>query len=345
MSSRRVGVVAAVALFALAACGGDRDGPDSDLPAAETTFAGSSSLLDGDDLDPVDESDETGVHAPGLTLEVTATGETSTISSEAYEDITGEDVPRDDDDERPSQVRPADDHTFVVARFETSDPQWEPRHDVPDTKATLMVNGSRAADLFTTEEGERHSGTVVASVPRDAESEDAVIEIETDGAHQSVSVSGERVDTDVPHAYPGPRDVTVESAEELDTSFDEFVKGKTPVQGRVVGGFTTPYLNRDGGDGWSGSGKAYLSVSVDWKTPVHNTYNETDVRLEADGKTFQPINDPSSLVEWFKDDVVFQVPVDLDEVDVVIEAAYKNGPTSDAELIEFDPITATLAIG
>lgn len=345
MSSRHVAMVAAVVLLTLTACGGDQDEPDPELPAAEPTFAGASSLLDDDDLDSVDESDETGVHAPGLTLEVTAMGETSTISADAYEDVSGEDVPRDDDGERPSQVRPADDHTFVIARFETSDSQWEPRHDVPDTTATMMVDGSRAADLFTTEEGERHSGTVVASLPRDAEAEDAVIEIETDGAHQSVSLTGKRVDTDVPHAYPGPRDVTVESAEELDTTFDEFVKGKTAVQGKVDDAFSTPYLNRDGGDGWSGSGKMYLSVSVDWKTPVHNTYNETEVRLEADGKTFQPINDPSSLVEWFKDDVVFQIPADLDEVDVVIEAAYKNGPPSDAELLEFDPITATLVVG
>src|SRR5699024_8701292 len=150
-------------------------------------------------------------------------------------------------------------------------PQWEPRGDVPDTAATLMVDGTEVDELFTTDDGSRHSGTVVASLPSDADVDDAVIELETDGAYQSVSLAGKRVATDVPQAYPGPREVSVESADELDASFKHFIDGKTPIQGQVDSAFTTPYLDRNDGDGWSGSGKMYLSVSVDWKTPVHTT--------------------------------------------------------------------------
>lgn len=360
--SRRVAVIATASAVALGlvACGDDteagnavganQDGAedtldiDSALPTAPKDFAGMSSLLNDIDLDTIDETEETGVHAPGLALDITGTAQTATISAEAYEDITGDTPPRDDDGERPSEVRAEDGHLFVVASFETRDPQWEPRGKTPETKAVLQVESSDVTQLFSTEDGSRHSSTIVASVPQDAEPEDAVIEIETAKAYQSVSLlTGERVDTDMPQAYPGPHEVTIESAEELDTSFDHFIDGDTPVQGKVVDAFTTPYLDQDGGDGWSAPGQVYLSVEVDWNTPVHTTYNETVTRVEADGETFQAVNDPSSLVEWFADNVVFQIPADLGAVEVVVEAAYQNGPTTSSKLVEFDPITAVLA--
>lgn len=77
---------------------------------------------------------------------------------------------------------------------------------------------------------------------------------------------------------------------------------------------------------------------------MHNTYNETVVHLEAGDETYQPINDPSSLVKWFDDDGVFQIPHDTDEATVVIEPSYKNGPSSKSKVLEFDTIKAELAL-
>jgi len=365
MTRRSTLLAAAVAAaLSLAACGGDSeptadaadaadaaeqdatdDAPaaDPDLPAAEPDFAGQTAVLGAVGLKPVEASEEVGVHAPGLALDVTAVGVVATIPVDAYEDITGDRLRVDSDEEAPTEVRAADGHVFVVADYETTDPQWPPRGEEPRTEATLRVQGSEVGRLFSTADGARHTGTLVVSLPKDPAPGDAVIEIETDDAFQSVSlVDGTRVDTDVPQAYPGPQEVTLESAERLDVSFPHWHRGEISVQGEVVGGFTTPYLS---GQGWASPGQHYLSVAVDWHLSERTTYDETTMRVEtADGDVFQPINDFSSHQEVFARDAVFQLPVDVEAVTVVIESAYQTSPTN-KELIEQDPISAELTIG
>src|SRR5699024_3457123 len=134
------------------------------------------------------------------------------------------------------------------------------------------------------DEGARSTGTIVVSLPEDHGPDDAVIEIETHDAFQTVSLlDGKRLDSDVEHAYPGPREVTVESAERLDASFDHWISGPASMQGEVVGGFATPYLDegRGQGDGWAAAGQHYLAVEVDWHLSESNTYSENVVRAET----------------------------------------------------------------
>src|SRR5699024_963240 len=144
------------------------------------------------------------------------------------------------------------------------------------------------------------------------------------------------------------REVTVESAERLDASFDHWISGPASMQGEVVGGFATPYLDegRGQGDGWAAAGQHYLAVEVDWHLSESNTYSENVVRAETtDGDVYQPLNDPSSLTDDFARSVVFQLPVDVDAVTIIIESSYQNGVGSGASVIEFDPISAELSIG
>ena len=364
--SRRTPILAAVvaATLTLAACGGDDgtvaatdpDGTempspavDPDLPAAEPDLAGMTAVLGTVDLSPVEEGEATGAHAPGLALDVTAAGIVPTIPVEAYEDLTGNRLDVAEDEEPPTQVRPADGHVFAVATFETRDPEWAPRGDEPRTEGHLRVMGSEVERLFRTDDGSRHTGTLVVSLPKDHAPDDAVIELETRDAFQSVSIlDGKRLRSDVEHAYPGPQEVTVESAEQLDASFDHWISGDASMQGQVVGAFATPFL--DGGygqgDGWAAPGQHYLAVDVDWHVTESLTYAEIITRAEtADGEVYQAINDPSSLTDAFARPAVFQLPVDIDAVTIVIESSYQNGVTSGATVIEFDPISAELTIG
>ncbi|MEE6286771.1 hypothetical protein V2J52_03780 [Georgenia sp. MJ173] len=361
--TRRVATATAVLAVALtlAACGaddaaddvaastGNQPAADPSLPAADAELRGVTTILRDAEMHPVAESSETGVHAPGLALAVTATGKVATLSAEVYEDLTGDRLQPDEDGEVPAEVRPADGHVFLVAEFETSDPQWEPRGNEPRTEGLLRVDGDSGTEVIDTRDDSRTTGTVVLSLPADADPDHAIIELETAGAFQSVSlVDGTRVATDVPHAYPGPAEVTIESAERLDDSFEHWISDHATVQGEVVGAFATPFLDEGygRGGGWAAPDQQYLAVAVDWHVSESTTYDETVIRAQtADGDVFQPINDPKGLTDVFERDAVFQVPTDLDAVTIIIESAYRNGVGSGARLIEFEPIQAEISIG
>jgi len=367
MTRRSPLVAAAVAaVLTLAACGGGDDAagdqpadrtdaaadatpaPDLDLPAAEADLAGTTAVLGSVDLTPVTPGAGTGAHAPGLALEVTAVGYVPTIPVDAYEDITGDRI-RVEPEEEPTEVRPADGHVFAVATYETRDPQWPPRGSAPRTTAQLRVQGSEVDRLFSTDDGARHTGTVVVSLPENHAPEDAVVELETHGAFQTVSLlDGKRLRSDVEHAYPGPGEVTVESAERLEMTFSHFINDReATVQGQVADAYATPFLDLGygRGDGWAAPGQQYLAVEVDWHVTESITYLDTVVRAETpDGTAYPTLNDPSSLTDAFAREVVFQVPADTDQVTVVIESSYQNGPSSSSPVIEFDTIRAELSL-
>ncbi len=349
-SARRV-LAASAALslsIGLAACGDGDGDPDEDLPVAEADLAGVSNVVRGVQTEPIEADDDTGVQAPGFAVDITASTMVRTLNVDAYEDITGDRPEAEEGEESPEEVRPADGYVFVVADYETSDPQWQPQDAAPGSEGRLVVDGAVVTSVLDSEESVRQSGTIVVSVPEDHDSESAVLEVETDGAVQTVSlVDGTRVETDVPQAYPGPVEVEVADAERLDATFDHWIGGETAVQGEVVGAIATPYLPREhGGDGWAAPDQRFVSVDVDWSLNESVTYDRTTMRLEApDGTTFQLVNKPRTLVDVFGDPAVFQVPADLDELTVVIDPAYQNGVVSDAPTLEFDTITATLRIG
>lgn len=323
---------------------------DQSLPAAEPDLSGTTQLLADVELTPTDAGADAGVHAPGLAVEITEAGVVPSISATVYEDIVGYAPEADEDGETPTEVRAADGHVFLVSRYETSDPEWKPRGSAPTTNAQVKAPGADGWPLLNTSRDDaRSTGTVVVSVPEEHAPEDAVIEIETDDAIQRVSlVDGTRTSSDVPHAYPGPREVTLVDAEKLDATFDHWISGASTVQGQVTGAIATPYLDEGygQGDGWAAPEQMYLAIEVDWHLSESATYDETSILLEGpDGDVFQPINDPKGLTDVFERSAVFQIPAELETATVVIESAYRNGVLSDAKLIEFNPIRAELQIG
>lgn len=349
-SARRVlAASAAVALsIGLAACGdGDGDEPDPDLPAAEADLAGASDVVRGIETEELEPSEDTGLQAPGFAVDITASTTSTTLNIDAYEDISGSRPEASEGEEEPDVVRAEDGHVFLVAAYETSDPGWQPQDVSSSSEGRLVVDGTKVAEILDSEDSVRQSGTLVVSIPEDHDPESVVLELETDGVVQSVSlVDGTRVDADIPQAYPGPVEVEVADAERLDVTFDHWSGGETAVQGEVVGAFATSYLPRErGGDGWAAPGQRFVSIDVDWSLNESVTYDRTTMRLEgSDGSTFQLINKPRTLVDVFGDPAVFQVPADLDELTVVIDPAYRNGVLSDAPTLEFDTVTATLRV-
>lgn len=323
---------------------------DASLPAAAPDLAGTTQLLGDVELTEIDAGAESGVHAPGLAVQITHAGVVPTISAAVYEDLTGDALDADEDGETPAEVRAADGYALLVSRYETMDPEWEPRGSAPRTDVVVKSPGADGMQLLSTSNNDAHSmGTIVMSVPEDHSPEDALIEIETADARQSVSlVDGIRIDSDVPHAYPGPREVTLTNAEKLDATFEHWISGPATVQGQVTGAIATPYLDagRGQGDGWAAPEQMYLAIDVDWHLSESATYDETSIRLEGpDEQVFQPINDPKGLTDVFERAAVFQIPMDVATATVVIESAYRNGVLSGAKLIEFDPIRTELELG
>lgn len=322
---------------------------DTSLPTAQADLAGTTQLLRDVELAELESGAESGVHAPGLAVEITHAGVVPSISAAAYEDLTGSAPEADEDGETPAEVRAADGYVLLVSHYETSDPEWEPRGSAPRTDVVAKTPGSDGVPLLSTSNDDaRSTGTVVMSVPEDHSPEDALIEIETADARQAVSlVDGTRTHSDVPHAYPGPREVTLGEVEKLDETFEHWISGAATVLGQVTGAIATPYLDagRGQGDGWAAPEQMYLAVEVDWHVSESTTYDETTIRLEGpDEQVFQPINDPKGLTDVFERAAVFQIPTDIATATVVIESAYRNGVLSDAKLIEFDPIRAELTL-
>src|SRR5699024_7903547 len=239
---------------------------DAAIVQAPADLAGSTSLAIEAEFTPVEENDEARLLAPGVDLRITEVAQTDTLSVEVVEDLGGE-VEQTEDEAPVEMVQAADGHVFWIARYNSDDPQWEPRGEVPDSTATLALSGNEVADVFTTSDGTMHRGTVVASLPTDSGADAGVLQVATDEKFQALSLlDGTRVASDVEHIYQvAGHQVEVTSAEEFEETFEGFTGQQQRIAGSVVGGFVTPWLGRsNNGQGWAGSGQVYLSVELEW---------------------------------------------------------------------------------
>ncbi len=354
--------VATVALLALTACGSDTDGHasagdgedtlrmsvDENAFRAEPDIAGVTSMSLDARFDKVEDSDRTRVLAPGVDLRITGVARLDTLDVDVYADLGGNAPSVNDEGEPIEEVYPAEGQAFFAVEYSSDDPQWEPRGDIPDSVASVVINGNDVAEVFSTADGTMQRGTIVASLPADSAPDAAVLEVETAGKFQSLSLlNGKRVNSDVEHIYDVvDRRVEIGKAEEFEETFTGWAGGTKRIAGSVVDAFATPWLDRgNGGDGWAGPGKTYLSVEVDWVDISGADDDESTVHLELDnGKTVQPDNDPSSLVNAFDDNAVFQIPATTQHVTVVVTPQVKVGAGSGAKVHKWDPVKAELTI-
>lgn len=361
--SRQVGssvvAIAAAAALGLAGCSAGADGsrgnagPQDDTEQAETgqqlaqapaALAGSTTLSVEAEFTPVDPSDTAHLLAPGVDLRITDVAQTDTLSVEVVEELGGE-VEQPDDEEPVEAVQAADGHVFWVARYSSDDPQWEPRGEVPDSTATLALAGNEVAEVFTTSEGTMHRGTLVASVPTGSGADAGILQVETDGKFQALSLlDGSRVASDVEHIYQAAgHQVEVTEAEVFEQTF-EGLTGEQRLAGSVVGGFVTPWLGRsDNGQGWAGSGKIYLSVEVEWAEFEAVSSDETGIYVElADGTTVRQHDPAPYLSSPFRENPVFLIPADAETVRVVLEPKVTVGIEDEA--LTWDGPAAELSI-
>lgn len=313
---------------------------------AEADFAGSTELSVDAKFTEVEESDDARLLAPGVDLRITEIAKPKTLPADVYEDVTGT-APEDEDGEEVNEVFPAKGQVFYVAAYTSDDPEWEPKSELPESVAGVRLAGNAASELFTTSEGTMQRGVIVVSVPKDSSPSDAVIEVETDGASQKLSlINGTRVSTDVEQVYSTVgAEATIESAETIDQEFTGWAGDAQRLTGGVDCAFVAPWLNEeDGGEGWPGTGKIYLSVSVEWKKVEATTDDDSTMQITLDnGNTVKPSNDPANtLGSAFESNPVFEIPAGTKTVTVTINPAVTVGVDKKHS---WDPITAEITIG
>ncbi len=348
-------MAAAASLLVLTACGGGTTDPEAasaavpeDAFQAPADVAGVTSMSVDAQFRKVDDPESARVLAPGVDLRITGVSRLDTLDADVYTDLTGA-APGTDAEGRPIEVvHPADGQVFYAAEYSSDDPRWAPRGEIPESVASVVVEGNNVAEVFDTAEGTMHRGTIVVSVPADLKPDSAVLEVETDEKFQSLSLlDGRRVSSDVDQVYEiVDHRAEVSSAEEFEETFPGWTGDTQRIAGSATDAFLTAWLGRDhGGDGWAGPGKVYLSVEMEWAEFESTSFDETTIHLELDnGKTVQPSNDPSSLRNVFANNVVFQIPADTEAVTVVVEPRVRVGAGNSAETHDWDPFTAELTI-
>jgi len=349
-------VFALASVLALSACGSsdEEDGGESstdEIPESEVDFradsdiAGMASSSVDAEYNSVEESDENWILGPGVDLRITDVAQVPAISADVYEELAGEGPGTNDDGERIDEVHAAEDHVFYVAKFSTDDPQWEPRGDIPASEARLMLGNSESDAVFNTDDGARNQGTLIASMPEDSSEDSVSLEVETDDKFQSLSlVTGERLSSDVEQVYQvHDKDAEVTSADEISETFEAWATGDDRISGNVADAFIVPWLDRsDGGDGWPSGDQIYLSVEVDWAKTESTTFDETKIYVELeDGDTVYPTNNEKPP---FKDNVVFEIPSETSELEVVMEPEVRVGGGGNAPNHTWDDLIAEVEI-
>lgn len=331
----------------------DATAAEEQAPAfqAEPGIAGTTTQPVEVSFTPVEESMQNRLLAPAVDLRITEVAQTQTLSAAVYEDLTGEEAvieaeSMDEEDEPVETVAPAEGQVFLIANYASDDPKWEPRGNEPDSEASILIAGNEIAEAFSTDDGTMQRGTIVANVPAEASPDSAVLEVETDEAFQSLSLlDGSRVSSDVEHIY-GVTGSTVEvvSAEEFEETFKTWVGDDARMAGSVVGGFLTPWMDSsDDGQGWAGTDQVYLAVDVDWAEIDASTADRSSIYLQLpDETTVRPDNSP--VDSNFEDDAVFRIPVDTEDVTVVIEPEVEVIGGTSSNVDDWQPVEAELAI-
>lgn len=234
-------------------------------------------------------------------------------------------------------VLAAEGEEFVVAVIAVEDPQWHPRDstDWPTPSADIRLDEHSVNGLFFSIEGSsRQQTTVVVSVPKGTDPESLVVELESDGKYQELSlIDGTRVSSDVDYIYARATDVEV-SENGWEETFDNWASGSTTIGGQIIAGEVSPFLPRHG---WASPGNVYLALEFDTRRTESVNRDESTAYLElADGSTVTPEFESSSSNYAFDGGVWFQIPADTTSATVVVEVTGLAGtdevPFDDVEV-------------
>ena len=203
---------------------------------------------------------------PLAQVTVTASALLDSLEASAYTALTGEEAPQaDEGTELASVVLPGEGRQFLLASWESTDPEWSFVDRVLSTALEIMVGGVRTLSLGPArpEDAER-AGTVLAIVDKDPEPAAATLRAETeDGAQEISLVDGSITETLAPALYE--RELAVEVTDA--GSFETMVKGETTaldmsVRGTFEEAFLTPFVEEavplGGRLGWAEEDELHL---------------------------------------------------------------------------------------
>ncbi|WP_162802181.1 hypothetical protein [Ornithinimicrobium murale] len=304
--------------------------PAEQLRSGTATTLGSVPDLDWTE---VAESADALLLAPGVRMRVTQVAELEEIPADLAAEVatSAGDGP----------VLPADGEKVLVATVLSEDSGWEIGDNrAPKTEGHVRLQGSPAGGGLIAQlgSGERWQQTYLVSVPTDAGPEDAVLELKTGDATQSVSlVDGLRTSSDVEHIYQAGSAVTLEGDGAYSHVFDSWGSGTHEINGQVTGAVISPYVG-----GWARPGQVFLGLDLDARDDTGVDDDLTDLQLELpDGTTITPENDFSSLRNRFVETAWFQVPADSEQITLHVLPKAKAG-TKD---IDFEsPVEVQLTI-
>src|SRR5690625_3769061 len=335
-------LITATALF-LSACSGssdtDKQSPDTNEDSsqdsaqeqpiefqADTNFYGTVSLDHDVELTANTAAEENALLAPTLNLQIVEFGVSEVIPADIYEEVTGSNPGVNDDEEPIEVVHAADGHAFYVAKFTNSDPAWELGGDNPRVSVEAFNGTDKLGELFNNGDGTSQQGTIIVSLPVEADAEAATLRHTTQDKTQVLSlVTGERVSSDVEWIYESVgKELELVSADSINESFPAWAGGEDYIEGEVVGADLQNFLQpKGGGNGWAGKDKHFVVVDLEWRKVGATTFDESTIHVELEnGDVVYPARD---VLHLSSSPIAFEVPVDTEAFNVIIETDIKVG--------------------
>lgn len=290
---------------------------------------------------------------PLAQVTVTATALLDSLEASAYTALTGEEAPQADEGTgAASVVLPGEGRQFLLASWESTDPEWSFVDKVLSTALEIMVGGNRTLSLGPArpEDAER-AGTVLAIVDKDPEPAAATLRAETeDGAQEISLVDGSITETLAPALYE--RELAVEVTDA--GSFETMVKGETTaldmsVRGTFEEAFLTPFVEEavplGGRLGWAEEDELHLVVPLAWDMDFSADVKDLSevVLTLSDGTEMQPVQDRRTI---FYDKhsgltATFTIPAAETSATITVSPRYGRVLDKNFEQVE-DPVSATL---
>ena len=269
--------------------------------------------------------------------------------------LPGEPQDEETDDggtELASVVLPGEGRQFLLASWESTDPEWSFVDRVLSTALEIMVGGVRTLSLGPArpEDAER-AGTVLAIVDKDPEPAAATLRAETEDRAQEISlVDGSITETLAPALYE--RELAVEVTDA--GSFETMVKGETTaldmsVRGTFEEAFLTPFVEEavplGGRLGWAEEDELHLVVPLAWDMDFSADVKDLSevVLTLSDGTEVQPVQDRRTI---FYDKhsgltATFTIPAAETSATITVSPRYGRVLDKNFEQVE-DPVSATL---
>lgn len=344
------------------------DGGESEETAADPS---TSATLDFTALEATDETvagglmkalkdSETLLH-PHAAITVRATALLPSLTAEQYTAMTGEEAPLPDagdpegDGAPATTVLPGELKAFLLAAWESTDPEWQPAVSPAQTSLAIAHEGNDDIHLDSVREGDaQRSGIVLAIVDASPDPADATVRAEIDDGVQEISlVDGSIAATVAPRLYSGPLTVEVSEAEVFEADIrDGFASDTMHVRGTVKSAFLTPFISDPGLTwggfvGWAPEDEIHVVVQLDWEKNYSANVTELGeiVLVLPDGTELTPEQDATYIFDHHADNVAtFTMPASTETATVRITPRFQMALDDDFDETH-DPITATLTVG